>query len=40
MQPLERHALLELRIKDLKWYMDKKRIPHRFCKVSEKMLID
>ncbi|XP_015784756.1 E3 ubiquitin-protein ligase RNF34 [Tetranychus urticae] len=38
MQPLERTALLELRIKDLKWYMDKKRIPHRFCKEKSELV--
>ncbi|XP_053213771.1 E3 ubiquitin-protein ligase rififylin-like [Panonychus citri] len=38
MQPLERHSLLELRIKDLKWYMDKKRIPHRFCKEKSELV--
>lgn len=34
MEPLERQSLMSLRIRDLKWYLEKKNMSYKYCKVS------
>lgn len=35
MQPLDRRLLMNLRVKDLRWYLARKRVPAHLCKVSK-----
>ncbi|XP_074601193.1 E3 ubiquitin-protein ligase RNF34-like [Brevipalpus obovatus] len=38
MQPLDRENLMNLKIKDLKWYLDKKRVSYKFCKEKQDLV--
>lgn len=39
MNPLDRNALLNLRVRDLRWYLNKRHVLTNYCKVSHLLLL-